>query len=358
MKTINQFIISIIILFIFVNKVTSEWTGVDWMSYLDPDLRLNQINIPGTHDSGTFALKPTDNKFLLDFLFERAREEWTRTQYGSIKDQLNIGVRYFDIRVAWHADGFVHIVHGFVDCMDEDGNTLFLKDVLKDCSEFLRDHPSETVILHLHRQEDNNGNHSSMEKQINEYISDYVKNGKMYNTENANDIPKLKDAKSKIVILTRECDYNGICLEVSDRNQDKTEYVSDNCTFNNEYECRIQDGCKLSLEDKWTAIERLISQQKLLTQWDSLGEKMVTINFMSTSIGDLEDVANEINGRLVHEKSNNAKLEHGRQYGWLIADFITEDVARYIYTSNFTHQEITKIIADEANYFRKYYRTI
>jgi len=352
----NYFIISIIVIFAFVNKVASSqiaWTGVDWMSYLDKDLRLNQINIPGTHDSGTFNVNPNGKEVnVIEYFQNRIREEYTKTQYFNIKDQLKMGVRYLDIRVAWHAEGYVHIVHDEIDCADEDGNPLFLKDVLKEISGFLDKHPSETVIVHLHNQEDNEGNHSYMQSQINEYISHYIKKGKMYDTnnyENKHSIPKLKDAQGKIVVLTRDCHYHGICITVSDKYKYETEYQSGKRKFNRKYECRIQDCYKLILEKKWTAIERLRSQQKILTQGDPLGEKMVIINFMSTSSDDLEDSANEINNRFIHEKSIYAKLEHGRQYGWILADFITEDVARYIYTSNISIPEIANKIAEEAN---------
>ena len=36
------------------------WEGVssaDWMSYLDDNLKISQINLPGTHDSGTKRVK-------------------------------------------------------------------------------------------------------------------------------------------------------------------------------------------------------------------------------------------------------------------------------------------------------------
>ena len=178
----------------------------------------------------------------------------------------------------------------------------------------------------------------------------------MYNTvdsENRKRIPK--EVNGKIVVLTRQDDYNGIYLEVNDEEYKEKEfykkikYQSKKCTFNSKYECRIQDAYKLPLEKKWTAIENLISQQKILTQGDSLGEKMVIINFMSSNEFLLIANANEINNRFVNEKSIYATLEHGRQYGWIISDFITEDVARYIYSFNISIPEIANKIAEEAN---------
>jgi len=91
------------VIFAFVNKVASSqiaWTGVDWMSYLDEDLRLNQINIPGTHDSGTFAIDPQFIPNGIELGIEVTKSSLSKTQYFNIKDQLKMGVRYFNIRVA------------------------------------------------------------------------------------------------------------------------------------------------------------------------------------------------------------------------------------------------------------------
>lgn len=41
-------------------KTMDVWEGVssaDWMSNLDDDLKISQINLPGTHDSGTKKVK-------------------------------------------------------------------------------------------------------------------------------------------------------------------------------------------------------------------------------------------------------------------------------------------------------------
>lgn len=352
MKTMNHFIISIIVIFTFINKVIS-WSGVDWMSHLDGNLRLNQINIPGTHDSGTYAIDPKLSLNAITQATEVIETSMSKTQYLNIKKQLKIGVRYFDIRVAWHHTANVNIVHGVVNCLDDDGKPLFLKKVLEDISDFLDKNDSETVIIHLHNQEIFESNYSKMKKQINKYIQGYINKGKMYSGKKL--IPKLEEVKGKMVVLTREDYFDGIYLEVNDKvYEDKKyykriEYQSKKCDFNSRYECRIQDAYKLPLEKKWTAIETLISQQKILTQGDSLGEKMVIINFMSSNEFPLITNANEINNRFVNEKSIYAKLEHGRQYGWIIADFITEDVARYIYTSNISKAEIANKIAEEAN---------
>jgi len=322
----NQIVLSIILLCAFVNNVISEMTDVNWMSFVNDDLKLNQINIPGTHDSTTYGITVTDEN----------NNNIYRTQNKSIKDQLNIGVRYFDIRMAWNPVGQVHIVHDVAECKDENGENIFLKDILDNCSEFLNENKSETVILHLKLEDSNKLNHEFIKNQVNEYISDYIKNDKMYNTElpeNKTRMPKLEEARSKIVIVTRRPEYNGIHISLNDKAED-VQYDIKKCDFNNDYECRIQDGYNLPMEGKWEAIQKLIADQKLIDQGDVLGENVLAINFMSTTVGNLEEVANTLNNRLIKEESENAILVPGKQYGWILVDFVDENVTRYIYKSN------------------------
>jgi 1-phosphatidylinositol phosphodiesterase len=55
------------------------------MSHINKDISLSKINIPGSHDA------MTKNVDLLPFV--------ASTQAYSIEEQLNAGIRYFDIRV-------------------------------------------------------------------------------------------------------------------------------------------------------------------------------------------------------------------------------------------------------------------
>jgi len=340
MKTMNQYLISFVLLFTFVNKVISG--GSDWMANVDGKLKLNQINIPGTHDSATYSV----NKFET-FFTDRIQD--SQTQDKSIMEQLEIGVRYFDIRLAnIKGTDDILISHSGIDC------GISFKEVLNDCRKFLSDHKTETIIIHLKNERDCSESdiggqypiaHDCTDKRIeivNNLTSDCYTKNRMPTLDDIDE--NNKGVRGKIVIATREKDYNGIRITIP-YDPEKIDYNYEGCAFNSNYECRTQDGFKLPLEDKWNAIETLISQQKNVFQGDPLGENILAINFMSTSNGDLEDVANEINSRLVNEESIYAILDPGRQYGWIIADFINEKVAEYIYKSN--RNSINEIIEEE-----------
>lgn len=69
--------------------------GVDWMGLLGDDTPLSLLTIPGTHDSAAFT-----NSF-----------PFIATQKMNFVDQLNVGIRYFDLRCGVR-DNIAEMVHG------------------------------------------------------------------------------------------------------------------------------------------------------------------------------------------------------------------------------------------------------
>lgn len=99
MKKISSRILAIVLaaLLIFTSAVpisaqsfstnsllTTAVSGNNWMSGIKDDTAISDISMPGTHDSGT---QNVDLPI------------WSKTQNLSISEQLNIGVRYFDLRL-------------------------------------------------------------------------------------------------------------------------------------------------------------------------------------------------------------------------------------------------------------------
>ncbi|OUM60992.1 hypothetical protein PIROE2DRAFT_62794 [Piromyces sp. E2] len=132
--SILKYYIFVITIFTFICKVTAYGWGKnfdsDWMKYINGNLKLNQINIPGTHDSGTFGLTG------------QILEPMARTQSLSIKKQLETGVRYFDIRLGVKdGDDKIVVVHENFHCR--------FNDVISICEKFLKNHKTETIIIHI-----------------------------------------------------------------------------------------------------------------------------------------------------------------------------------------------------------------
>lgn len=102
-----------------------------WMSRLPDDITLNQLTIPGSHDTGTAAITSREDNSVA-----RSRI----CQGLGIAQQLDIGIRFLDIRV--NKD------HGF-EIMHEGTatSTWFWSDCLLPVMEFLNANPTETVLM-------------------------------------------------------------------------------------------------------------------------------------------------------------------------------------------------------------------
>jgi hypothetical protein len=118
----------------------NEIEHTDWMKHLDPNRRLSQLSIPGTHDSGTFTFD--------DGIFDPDAQ----TQSMDFTHQLDAGLRYFDVRVGILSSGAppvggcsntqVHLFHSYY-CLG------LYQDALQQIGTFLLAHPSEFVVMSL-----------------------------------------------------------------------------------------------------------------------------------------------------------------------------------------------------------------
>ncbi|MBQ4107979.1 MAG: phosphatidylinositol-specific phospholipase C [Clostridia bacterium] len=106
--------------------------NIDWMSKLDDALTLNELSIPATHDSGA----------TISFMGISGQ-----CQKTTIKEQLYMGVRFFDIRLRLVNDELT-VFHGFVD------QNLTFASVLEDINEFIEKYPSEFLIMSIKQEDD------------------------------------------------------------------------------------------------------------------------------------------------------------------------------------------------------------
>ncbi|WP_154651966.1 metallophosphoesterase [Phocaeicola barnesiae] len=104
--------------------ITPENTVGEWMKRIDGKKRMCKLSIPATHDSGALE----GGKLL-------------QTQDVSLEEQLNIGIRGFDIRLKAEDDE-LRVYHGTAR-----QNITWEKDVLPLFLDFLKKHPSETLVV-------------------------------------------------------------------------------------------------------------------------------------------------------------------------------------------------------------------
>ncbi len=116
------------------------------------DKPLNQIVMPGSHDSGTYNLSSTwnngvddpfapdtdDLKRGLSFLGE-GYDQWAKAQERTIYEQLTDGVRYLDLRVCVDKSDRLKTCHGLYG--------VSMTEVINDVVRFANQYPREPIIL-------------------------------------------------------------------------------------------------------------------------------------------------------------------------------------------------------------------
>ncbi|MFJ5546136.1 hypothetical protein [Streptomyces sp. NPDC093225] len=117
------------------------------------DRPLNAIAMPGSHDSGSWSIRPGSGLCTSGDAYDVARAypavaaSMARTQSGSLVDQLDGGARVLDLRLC-KQDGRWYTYHGsplgnlFFDADGRPGEVAALAD-------WIRRHPAELVVLRL-----------------------------------------------------------------------------------------------------------------------------------------------------------------------------------------------------------------
>ncbi|XP_015598778.1 PI-PLC X domain-containing protein 3 [Cephus cinctus] len=125
-----------------------------WMSQLPATLKslpIIHLAIPGSHDTMTYTIEKHDDvgpdvpvfvRFLgryFSCISKRIIFNWSVTQYENVTQQLNGGIRYLDLRVAWKFNNNIHFLHGLYGAE--------ITKPLEEVAYWLTAHPGEIVIL-------------------------------------------------------------------------------------------------------------------------------------------------------------------------------------------------------------------
>ena len=196
---------------------SNELTGENWMSGISGAFFLHEINIPGAHDACMWNVFTTGT-------IAKTQKKYAKTQSMSIEDQLKAGVRFFDIRLTnkgpYLEDG-PFAVHGpnkgwlgdYRFFNNAGKGSLSFETLLTWYSKFLREHPTETIILDLQYESESGDGAKTLalarEKLDKYYTEKNPSTGKPYvYTENGNKavstIPQLSDCRGQMVVMS--CD--------------------------------------------------------------------------------------------------------------------------------------------------------
>ena len=292
----------------------------EWMKGLPDTIKLSQINLAGTHNSGAFKVK---------FSF------FSKCQNMTIAEQLNSGLRFFDIRVEKLGDE-LKLVHAIADCKNPEKPTkpLLLRSVVKTFKKFLAENPSEVILFSFNR-DDGAGSEETFDLFFEKYLSDDA----LWYKENR--IPTLKEVRGKIVLLNR-CHIDKSNENYTDMNtgvnlsnwvyqKDNTERIyeraellgRDNSLTGKSF--MVQDLYGLTPQKKWSlAIEPFIKNPP--------ESEDILISFFSciSALYNPRSSAGYINKRLA-----GVTLENTKKYGWIILDYPTTDFIKKVIDSNF-----------------------
>lgn len=269
------------------------------MESIAGDLRLSQITLPGTHDSGarfeTFA-------------------GTAKCQNFTIAQQLDIGVRFLDIRCRHSHDSFA-IYHGSED------QRMSFGDVLDQVGGFLRHNPGECVILSLKEEHIPEDNTRSFEETFDSHVA--AAPGKWWLGAR---VPALKDVRGKIVLLRR-------FAAAADKGINATRWP-DNTSFRESLLC-VQDHYRVGDNGrKWKLVEAACKAAMTDQNADILH-----LNFTSGyklqlfGIPSIPAVSSVIGPQLA-DYFREASRGH---YGCVIMDFADIRLTELIYRTNFKH---------------------
>src|SRR5580698_7364810 len=147
-----------------------------WMSTLSDDFALNQLTLPGSHDSCAYTVE----------------DSLAKTQGATLVEQLEHGVRVLDIRCRHEGDVF-HINHARIPL------GLMFDDVIAACAGFLARHPGECIVMSVKDECGDQDCTRSFAQTFGSYIERYAE-VRWYLSDT---IPRLGDVRGSIVLLRR-----------------------------------------------------------------------------------------------------------------------------------------------------------
>ncbi|MEU3184679.1 phosphatidylinositol-specific phospholipase C [Streptomyces sp. NPDC006923] len=154
----------------------------DWLAGFADSTPLRQLTIPGTHNSGA-----------------RVGGLWVACQDTSVADQLNSGIRFLDVRCRAFDNAFsIHHAAYY--------QNLNFDDVLGACRDFLRAHPSETVLMRV-KQEYSTESDAEFRRIFDTYLD-----GRGWRSLFRLDptLPTLGEARGRIVLLADNAGLPGV----------------------------------------------------------------------------------------------------------------------------------------------------
>ncbi|PEE68562.1 phosphatidylinositol-specific phospholipase C [Bacillus thuringiensis] len=283
-------------------NVISEKQSINfskWMSKIPDSKTLAQISIPGTHDSGAF---------------KSGVIVWAKTQDQNFHQQLNHGVRFFDIRGRVTDDDTIVLHHGPIYLK------VTLRQFINDAKDFLKSNPSETIIMSLKEEyEPMEGATYSFSETFEKYYfgdSIFLKKGGNIT---------LGDARGKIVLFRR---FFGGKMTGGYSSMSWPDNRTFTSTTNDNIKVSVQDEYSVGRKRKKEAIANLLMEA---SRSHSLSNH-IHINFTSLSadFNSPHYYATEMNPFAATDVRFYNVL-YPSKVGWVIMDYVSDEWSPLLY---------------------------
>lgn len=155
-----------------------------WMAPLPDSTPLGALSMPGTHNAPTCHKAPPS----------------VRCQAVSPRQQLENGVRFFDLRVQVptpydpNSDSLILVHAVFPIALS---GTKYFRDLYNEIRSFLDANPSETLVVSFKRE----GTGDGKDEQLGRILKDHYTNPQQWFTQPR--VPSLGEARGKVVLLRR-----------------------------------------------------------------------------------------------------------------------------------------------------------
>ena len=364
----------------------SSLTAKNWMSGLDNSRYLNEVNIPGAHDACTQHMYQALTEL------KNFGEPFAECQDMQYQNMLDNGVRLLDLRLNnWYLEslalpwwveviirtvdpvGFIYIkilewilektdankeddgqncyiVHGdnswgrtyWAMKSDDADEFITFSNVLDTCKKFLKENPSETIILYLADETTDKNEVSkirarakgilqSFSSEINPSTGEsylFMENGefKTYTV-----MPTVGDVRGKVVIASNSASDFGVGM---DKNSALGYKPGEKLTFNEE------NNYDVDADEKWEKVKYFFDDHVTGKSIPlNLDQHLDYINSIYTSSNSIpfdnpKSIAEEINPK-VYTGSDALIQGAGTYYGWVLGDCVSGSTAKPVWKSNF-----------------------
>lgn len=299
---LHRIVFSLCILTFVIQSHSQALVTNEWMKALSDSLPLNRISIPGTHDSGALE-----------------GGEAFQTQDITISEQLEAGVRCFDIRLKACDDGGLGVYHSIVF-----QDAYWEADLLPTFITFLKAHPTEALIVMVKKE---GGDSNAFSNLLSKSLCD-AQHKELFIPLFTKDLT-LGECRGRILLLHRDqllADYPGA----------QCHGWKDNATFSATLKGTNGAEAPMSVEDEYQFASSESASYKVETTWKHLqlaGTSATTSRTWHISYASATALPEE--GPISFATPVNAQLAHltstlSHPCGILLIDFAGSDAGRRV----------------------------